>query len=432
MAKNFLNDIRPSTTSREDKRSRIEDVDIEESARPVQLPPRFRERTFTPAPRGRGRKTIWILVVLVVISGAIATLTYFASANVSIIQKAENITLDNTSLNATLAGDDKTLSFKLVKLTGSAEKVVTGGIPTAVAIKAAGRVVIYNNFSTAQQKLTIETRLATTDGKIFKTDTAVTVPGFKTVAGKTTPGSVEVGVHADAPGAAYNIPLSDFTIFGFKGTPKYTKFYARSKTVMSGGASGTGIALGEADARVAHEAALSILREKLTAEIKTSLPDASVLLPGAFVLKEDPDSGQTVADKNVMVVKGAMYGILFNKDEFSKKIASIAVSQFDGGEITIPELSTFTIDIKNKEAINDTASTVSFSVSGKGHVLWQVPVGEIVAKLVGTNKHDIGKNLSLFGSVAETSVKVSPFWSIHLPSKPESIHVTVTDPKSTN
>lgn len=425
MAKNFLNDIRPAR--KEESNARMDDEPLEVSSRPVQLPPRFKERSFQQTPARRSRKMLWMFVVLVVLGAGIAVLSHFASAKVTIVQKSEDIALDSSIFNATLVGDDKTLSFKLVKLTGSAEKVVTGGTPTTVTTKATGRVVLYNNFSAAPQKLTIETRLTTTDGKIYKTDVATTIPGTKTEGGKVVPGSVEVGVHADVAGPIYNVGLSDFTILGFKGTPKYTKIYGRSKTVISGGASGVGIALSEADSKVAHEAALGILRDKLIAETKASLPESYILLPGAYTIHEDADSGQTVADKNVMIVKGVMYGILFNEDEISRKIASVAVSQYDGADISIPELNAFTVDLKNKDTITDTTTTVSIAISGKGRVLWTVPQDQIITKLTGSKKRDISMNLSSFGSVKKASVSVMPFWSIHLPAKPASIHIKINE-----
>jgi hypothetical protein len=426
MAKNFLNDIRPAgQEERRGRPKRIEDEPLQESTRPVQLPPRFREKTFQHAQPRRSRRTLWIIVVLVILGGLIAVANFFSSAKVQITPKSEGITLENSLFNATLAGDAETLSFQLVKLTGSAEKVVTGGTPTTVLTKATGKVVIYNNFSKTPQKLAIDTRLATSDGKIYKTDVALTVPGFKTEGGKQVPGSIEVGVHADLAGPTYNIPLSDFTIVGFKGTPKYDKFYARSKTVMSGGASGQGIALSEADSKIAREAALAILRDKLVAETKASLPDEAILLPGAYVIREDADSGQTVADKNVMIVKGSMYGILFNEKDLAKKIAEVSVSQFDGAAVDVPEIESFTIDIKNKDTLTDTTSTVSFTISGSGKVVWQIPTTEIVTKLLGSKKREVGQNLSAFPSVEKASVKVFPFWSLRLPKDAASVEVNV-------
>ncbi len=425
MAKNFLNDIRPAGHA--EKRERIDSEPLLESTRTVQLPPRFREKNFSSDYHQKPRKLIWTIAALVIVIGTVVVMNIFSSASITITPKSEDVSLDKTDFSASLAGDSKTISFKIIKISGSSEKVVTGGTPTTVLTKATGKVVIYNNFSTAPQKLAIETRLNTTDGKIFKTDTALTVPGTKIVGGKVTPGQIEASVHADQPGSTYNIALSDFNILGFKGTPKYDKMYARSKTIMSGGASGQGIALSEADARVAHEAALGILRDKLVAEAKASLPESSVLLTGSYVIREDSDSGQTVSGKNVMIVKGSMYGILFNEAEFSKKIAETSIGQYDGADIFIPKISSLTIDLKNKETISDTTSNISFSVSGQAKVVWQIPKSEILKKLLGAKKKNIATSLSSFESIENVTVDMFPPWSMKLPSKEKSVKLIVVD-----
>src|SRR6185436_19331087 len=97
----------------------------------------------------------------------------------------------------------------------------------------------YNNYSTASQNLDIDTRLEGSNGKIYKTKTKIVIPGMKD--GKT--GSVEVKVYASVAGPEYNSAPLDFKIFGFKGTPKYSKFYGRSKGALSGGAKGKAPAL---------------------------------------------------------------------------------------------------------------------------------------------------------------------------------------------
>ncbi|MEN9582118.1 MAG: hypothetical protein RL641_72 [Candidatus Parcubacteria bacterium] len=429
MAKNFLNDIRPANHN--DKKSRIDDEElVEKTTRSMKLPPRFKEKTFEPANfrTRKPRKVLWFVVLIVIIIAVISVASYFSSAKVEVIQKTETISLENANFNATLAGDNGTLSFKLVKLSASAEKVITGGTPTPVSSKATGKVVIYNNFSTVPQKLAIDTRLSSTDGKIYKTDIATTVPGMKTEAGKQIPGSVEVGIHADQPGSAYNSALTDFTIIGFKGTPKYAKFSVRSKTIISGGASGTGIALSEADAKVAHEAALGILTEKLVTQAKTSLPESSILLDGAYIIREDPDSGQTVADKNVMIVKGSIYGILFDESELSEMIAIKEIPQFTDADISIPELETFAISLANPETISDTTTTITFTMTGEGHVAWVVPTSKVISDLAGSKKKEVSSLLAKQPSIDKASVKVTPFWAMNLPKKTSSISLKVIDP----
>ena len=77
---------------------------------------------------------------------------------------------------------------------------------------------------------------------IYKIPESITVPGKKTVGGKSIPGSVETLIFADEPGEKYNLKISelkgDFKVAGFKGDKKYDFFYGRAKTDIDGGSSG--------------------------------------------------------------------------------------------------------------------------------------------------------------------------------------------------
>ncbi|MSR71697.1 MAG: hypothetical protein EXS50_03530 [Candidatus Taylorbacteria bacterium] len=64
---------------------------------------------------------------------------------------------------------------------------------------------------------------------IYKIDSAVIVPGYSTKAGEIVAGSTTTTVTAEKAGTDYNIPLSDFTIPGFKGDPKFTNIFARNE-----------------------------------------------------------------------------------------------------------------------------------------------------------------------------------------------------------
>ena len=62
---------------------------------------------------------------------------------------------------------------------------------------------------------------------IFRIPKTVTIPGAKLESGELIPGKLEMEVTADNAGEKYNIEPSDFTIPGFKGSPKFEKFYAK-------------------------------------------------------------------------------------------------------------------------------------------------------------------------------------------------------------
>ena len=94
---------------------------------------------------------------------------------------------------------------------------------------ASGKITVYNNYSSAPQKLIANTRFQTSDGKIYRIKGAISVPGM---------GVTEATVYADRAGEEYNIGPADFTIPGLKGGPRFEKVFAKSKSAMSGGTSG--------------------------------------------------------------------------------------------------------------------------------------------------------------------------------------------------
>lgn len=430
MAKNFLNDIRPMGQEEKSRRT-IESKPLPASDRPINLPPKFIDRSFSEDTGRRSSRKIWVIALLVLVVAGIAVSSLFSTAQVTITPKSNDISFENSLFSAVLNGADTSLTFKIVKASGSAEKVATASAMSDQNTKATGRVIIYNGYSTVPQKLTIETRLVTNDGKIYKTDVATVVPGSKTVGGKMVPGSVEVGVHADVAGPSYNIGLSDFSILGFKGTPKYAKFYARGKTPISGGMTGKQYVLSEAEAKIAHEAAFSALTDKLKNDVKGNLPEDALFLPGAYVIKETP--GPTTysgpSEKVPVEVKGTLIGVLFNRQELTQKIAEANIHNFDKVPVTISELPDFTVDIKNKDTLSETTATLSFALSGKGIVVWDIDEAKVLEALAGAKKKDVTVKLAGFPSILKASVKLSPLpWGITLPKDKTKIHLLVEKP----
>jgi hypothetical protein len=157
------------------------------------------------------------------------------------------------------------------------------GTAAGTTQKAKGTLVISNSFSSEPQSLVATTRFESTDGKIFRLTEGVTVPGMK----GTTPGTVEANVIADATGTSYNIASGTFTIPGFKGSPKFEKFSARTVKAMAGGSDGSGSAnqtvIAKFDLEKASLEARTRAREVFLESVK------SELLPGERILEENLD-----------------------------------------------------------------------------------------------------------------------------------------------
>jgi hypothetical protein len=164
---------------------------------------------------------IFALVAIFVIS----MMTVFSSATINITPKNQDIEVD-MKIVAINGIEEGSIKYEIIKLS----KTKTADLPAtdekAVELKASGKIVIYNNFSSEPQRLIVRTRFESPEGLIYRIPESVVVPGKSVKNGVETPGSIEVEVFADEPGEKYNIKKSDFTIPGFKNDAnRYKNFH---------------------------------------------------------------------------------------------------------------------------------------------------------------------------------------------------------------
>jgi hypothetical protein len=202
------------------------------------------KKTAPPVDGGHvgSRARFWFFLFI-----AASTLSLLGTAAFLFLPKAEIIVTPNSSSQSVemeFGGkvvdvvSEKEIPIRLIEkemdVTVSME---TSGDSSGNGEKAKGMITISNDFSSESQPLVATTRFESADGKIFRLVRGVTVPGISETDGKKEPGVIEAEVVADESGESYNIDPSSFTIPGLKGTQKYSKFSAKSKQRMSGGAS---------------------------------------------------------------------------------------------------------------------------------------------------------------------------------------------------
>lgn len=141
--------------------------------------------------------------------------------------------------------------------------------------RARGTVRISNEFSSAPQVLVANTRLQDSSGKIFRLREQIIVPGAEVSDGKVVPTSIPVEVVADAAGEEYNIGPTEFRIPGFRGTPKYQGFYAKSEQPFEGGFRGEARVISADDLTPATEDLTRRLYEELEGELEAKVPSGS-------------------------------------------------------------------------------------------------------------------------------------------------------------
>ena len=376
------------------------------------------------------RIALWGLAAISVIFLFFALSTLFANATVTITPKSETFALNDALLKASKDSPESDLTFQTMTLTDSETKTINSTSTETVDKKASGRVVIYNAYSSLPQKLIVDTRLETADGKIYRIDNAVTVPGTSTKGGETLPGSVEVSVHADKGGAEYNIGLTDFTIPGFKGGLKYGKFYARSKTEITGAISGKVYVLEKNDLETAKTELGATLEDKLVKKAEGELPKGFVLFKDASNF-EILNSDATFESENSAVpvtLQGKLTAVILDEAKLANKIASVSLKDWNGKEdIYIPNLRNISFSLKDDLAGISSAKEISFALSGQGKIIWKFDEEKLKSELLGKKKSGLKDVIRDYPSIARAEAKLSPPFRSTFPKDKKDIKLINTE-----
>ncbi len=314
------------------------------------------------------------------------------------------------------------IMYDVVNYDTSVSKEVKATGEKTVTTKASGKIIIYNNFSTASQELVANTRFEATNGKIYRISKAVIVPGQKTIDGKLTPGSVEAIVTADVPGEAYNSKETDFTIPGFKGSPKFSGFYARSSTPIEGGSSGIRKVPSDADLSKISKDLESELKAKLIADVSARVPKDFVLIKGAeqFELKQIEIKDSSNKEMALVALSGSIKTYIFQRQDIERNITkklsdpisqNIEITSYDG-----LSLASF------KE---NASSSVSANLIGKTTIKAKIDTEKLANAIAGQSKKNIVPIISDFTDIQKAEVVVKPIWMPSLPVDTERIRVIV-------
>jgi hypothetical protein len=377
--------------------------------------------------KNKSRYMLWTVALASVTFCLFAVSFLFSRAQVEVFPKTKDVVL-NQNFTATSESLPNGLSFNLVLVDGIETKEVKTTEYKEVEEFATGRVIIFNAFSSTSQKLDINTRLEGSNGKIYKTKNAITVPGKNK---DDIPGSVEVEIYGAEAGKEYNSAPLDFKIFGFKGTAKYSKFYGRSKGEISGGFTGQAPYIGDSDKTTIVNDLKATLKEKL---VKKAVAPGFLLFKEAVFLKvEDSDVTFDTSKKDTVVVKikGTLSGILLDENKLTKKIAEKNIEKYDGSDVFIPKLNdlTFSLSPSPAEASLENLKNISFNLSGTLQIVWKLDVNKFTNSLLGRSKKDFNQILLDYPNIESSKLTVNPVWKRSLPDKINDIKVIVNYPQ---
>jgi len=370
---------------------------------------------------------MWGIALFAVLFVVFSFFGLFAGATIKVTPKQEQTVIEGEFITYQEEGEEK-LTFDVMILAKEEGKDVPATEEREVERKASGQIVIYNKHSGASQPLIKNTRFETPDGKTYRIKESVTVPGTTVENGEIVPGSLEVTVYADEPGESYNVGLTDFTVPGFKGSPQYQNFYARSKTEMTGGFSGVLKYPSEEDIKNARTELQETLEKELIAEANVQKPENFILYEdGIFLSYEGEDQIEETSGNTVRITERAtLNGVIFDRNELAKFIARQVLGSYDGSPVTIPDMDQLSFRIVDKEYASPFDESLSFVLSGTGKIIWTIDEDALKKELGGKPKKGFQEVLAAFPHIERAEASIKPFWKRKFPEDPDKIKIENT------
>ena len=412
--------------------------DKERSIRNVPVPPNRRQ--FIPvqnehAHRGGGARkgggSFWLWTVAVIVAcvavGLIVS-NFFAGATITVTPRQIHVdTLP--ALQAIRNAPSGTLSYELMTVSQGASSTVPANGTAQVNTAAQGTLTIYNAYSTVSQKLVTNTRFKAPDGKIYRIHQAVTVPGAKNGAGGVlTPGNIQTTVYADKPGADYNISsFTRFTIPGFAGDPRYSKFYATAEAI-SGGFSGTAPAVSSADLKNAETAMRQEILNGLPRAIASRLPQGFAAVTGALAVQYGTLSNVSAGNGSALLTQNATATVaIVGSSDAAAAVARIQVPGFGGEEVNFADPSKVLFTLPSGATFSPEATTLLIDISGASTIFWQFDEDKLTHDLAGKNKGDFESIVKTYApAVAKATASLRPFWRSTFPEDALQINIKIS------
>lgn len=362
--------------------------------------------------------TIFFVLFLIVILTYIILMTYvFNSVSISFTPKHKEINnLTNKTFVFSQESTPGTVLYKLATATLSESKSLPMSLTKKVEAKASGVINIYNNYDSNNQKLVKNTRFETSDGKVYRTNDSVVVPGKK----GDTPGTVEVAVTADSYGANYNIDPTDFTIPGFKGSDKYKGFYAKGKEKFSGGASGDMSIVSDSDLNSAKDELSLTLDKKIKDLLKKEKKDGLFNIEDSIqVVFENNEKDIKSGSTSNFTIKATGYMIQADKNSLARNIIAMD-KDYHNENVRIDDISKLHFSIKDSTHL-DKDNQVEVLVEGNTNVIWEINREDLAKKLLGRNSNDFRSILKDEDAIDKATPEFSSVWLSTFPDKLSNI-----------
>ena len=374
-----------------------------------------------------GKFGVWTVAVLVLVIALSAIgFVFIGKTTITVVPQREEVTLSpNVVYTAYRTPEEGELGYTVVTHSLEATDTITATGRETVEEKASGRIVVYNNHSSAPQRLIKNTRFEAPNGDIYRVRNSFVVPGMD----GETPGSIEITVYADKPGEDQNITEigTRFTIPGLKGDPRYKTFHAELSEPIVGGFVGERAIVDEDVLNATRTKLREPLRDQVYAAIAEKAGDDLLVFPGGvFTTFESPPVAYAEGDTATVREVVRISAIAFDKKALARMLATAALADPEDGDVLIDNPEDMTMTVVNKDGVdiaND--ALVQFTLDGRITLTWQVDVDRLKQDLVGKHSGALNTVMSGYPGIKSAQATIRPFWKSEFPSEVGSISVEI-------
>jgi|AntRauTorckE6833_2_1112554.scaffolds.fasta_scaffold00138_11 hypothetical protein len=407
---------------------RNEDIKIDDTKTGV--PPIHSEEEFDYEERDRKPRKNNMKKYLILIGSIITLVLIFAiftsldSAKVKITPKTETSSFNERIVIEELSKreSNESLGYRIIELAKESEKVVEAQSEELVQSKASGEITIFNEYSENSQTLIKNTRFESTNGRIYRIEDSIKVPGYTESNGDLTPGQLTVIVYADEIGEDYNTESDDFTIPGFEGQEPFDFFYAKTNTPISGGFDGIRKIVSQEDIGSATTELQEEVKSKLLDELNNQVTEEFYIYQNdeSFSYGEINEIQVENSNNVKLTLRGEVSARIFNKVDTSNKIAdSIFANYFTNENTLISDFDNVNISISESEL------SETLEVSGDSNFVWQINEEKLKDDLKGEEKKLLPTIMQDYTEIQVAEAIVKPFWISTFPEDKKDIKIEI-------
>jgi hypothetical protein len=377
------------------------------------------------------KNTVVLALVLILFIGGIFGVSFFVTKTTLTIYPEVNTPVVNAQFVAYPERREGELSYEIMSLSDNGEIQVTATGQETVTEQAKGFIEIIKT-TPGTERLIKNTRFRSPDGKIFKIQESVVVPGaIKGPTGTLVPGTIRTAVFADQSGEEYNLTAeTKFDVPGFKDsnlTELYNAIYAVNREPFTGGFNGPRFIIDEQELAKKQQELQITLRDKLLAKLSTENPADFIAFPGAVAITYNSLPAVQHDGNLVIIREEAVLQIpLFKHDELAGYIAEETIPTYEREPVRMTNakdlIFAYTIATTSSSNIAN-AAALEFTLLGKPEIVHNFDANQLRTDLAGKPLTAITTVLTGHTGIEKAEISGKPFWRRTFPENVKEIEI---------